>query len=162
MSAQRHQPKPIIGPIQPVRDTMPPSAAPAARDYGSDWYQLSRQVRERDRWICQECGWQAYGPYKRFLHAHHIVPRAQGGLDQADNLISLCVQCHAQKPHHAQLKGVDYQAFLALRRATAEQRPSRAAAAAPPRAASGQGCGCGALGWLAFGALALMLALYFF
>ena len=161
MNAQRHQPKPIIGPLQPARSAMQPVAAPDARGYGPDWPQLSRQVRQRDRWICQECGWQAYGPYKRFLHAHHIVPRAQGGLDHADNLISLCVQCHAQKPRHTQLKGTDYQAFLALRRAMDEPLSSRAAA--PPRGSSGPGCGCGAFGWLAsLSALALILARYFF
>lgn len=216
MRAKRQHPKPIIGPLPSGRRLTPPAAAPSARGYGPDWYRISQRVRQRDRWTCQECGWQAYGPYKRFLHAHHIVPRAQGGLDHADNLTSLCVQCHAQKPHHAHLKGVDYHAFRALRQATAEPLPARAAASAPvrpvrgperdglelghgrfvradavdrvpadlptasvaalsdgtpvpaaskdprpPRPAAGPGCGCSPFGWLAFGALALLLAGYF-
>lgn len=29
------------------------------------------------------------------LHAHHIIPRAQFGSDDLDNLITLCDLCHA-------------------------------------------------------------------
>ncbi len=29
------------------------------------------------------------------LHAHHIIPRAQGGPDVPENIITLCDLCHA-------------------------------------------------------------------
>jgi 5-methylcytosine-specific restriction endonuclease McrA len=30
------------------------------------------------------------------LSAHHVIPRAEGGPDEPDDLVSLCVSCHAR------------------------------------------------------------------
>ena len=30
------------------------------------------------------------------VHVHHVVSRGAGGGDTADNLISLCIRCHAR------------------------------------------------------------------
>jgi hypothetical protein len=29
------------------------------------------------------------------LHAHHIIPRSQGGIDAENNLVTVCDLCHA-------------------------------------------------------------------
>jgi len=51
---------------------------------------VRREVLSRDRHRCQApgCG------RSRFLEVHHIVPRLQGGTNQADNLVTLCGSCH--------------------------------------------------------------------
>lgn len=36
---------------------------------------------------------------RRELHAHHIVPRSQGGGDEETNLITLCVAHHLRGVH---------------------------------------------------------------
>ena len=41
---------------------------------------------ERDGWQCRVPGCRSYGP----LHLHHIVFRAHGGGDEAENLVTLC------------------------------------------------------------------------
>jgi 5-methylcytosine-specific restriction endonuclease McrA len=58
------------------------------------WKWLSGFVKERDGRQCQICGDRAGDPYC-VLHAHHIVPRSQGGLDIPENVITLCDLCHA-------------------------------------------------------------------
>ncbi|MEN8007945.1 MAG: HNH endonuclease [Candidatus Krumholzibacteriota bacterium] len=51
---------------------------------------VRRKVLARDKHHCQApgCG------RTRFLEVHHIVPRQQGGTNQADNLVTLCGSCH--------------------------------------------------------------------
>ena len=54
---------------------------------------LSKIVKFRDGWTCQICGWSPKNrKQKKFLHAHHIKPKAifpQFAFDK-DNLISVC------------------------------------------------------------------------
>lgn len=49
------------------------------------------KVLKRDKYTCQACR-------KRFssgqLNIHHIIPRAEGGVNDLDNLITLCWRCH--------------------------------------------------------------------
>ena len=71
---------------------------------GKTWMTIRKRILHRDGYICQECG--------RFLSdsptgeentatVHHIKPRAEGGSDSPDNLISLCYKCHDEKhPMH--------------------------------------------------------------
>ena len=93
------------------------SASLPREGYGPHWKDLSRRTRQRDNWTCQQCGWRAVGRNRRFLHAHHIVPRGQGGADILANLTSLCLECHAQQPGHAQLRAQStYQGFQRVRR----------------------------------------------
>ncbi len=88
---------------------------PRYTSYGPGWAELSRRVRSRDNWTCQRCGWQAHGPERYYLHAHHIHARARGGTDTLSNLTSLCLYCHAQMPGHEGLRAQsDYQDFLAI------------------------------------------------
>jgi hypothetical protein len=46
----------------------------------------SYPLLERDGWRCSVPGCSAHGP----LHLHHIVFRAHGGGDEAENLTSMC------------------------------------------------------------------------
>ncbi len=49
-----------------------------------------REVLARDRHQCRRkgCG------HTRFLHLHHITPRANGGTNNTENLVTLCTACH--------------------------------------------------------------------
>ncbi len=51
--------------------------------------QLHRQVLERDGWRCQFCGALSN------LEVHHQQFRGHSGADSEENLITLCVTCHA-------------------------------------------------------------------
>jgi 5-methylcytosine-specific restriction endonuclease McrA len=70
---------------------------------GPGWRVLSRQIRERDGWRCQDCGVNATGKY---LQVHHRVAAEDwtqpGYANDPDNLISLCALCH-QKRHKGTL-----------------------------------------------------------
>jgi ATP-dependent DNA helicase RecQ len=50
---------------------------------------LRQQVLRRDGWRCQSCGTMSN------LDVHHRQHRNQGGHDSEQNLITLCVECHA-------------------------------------------------------------------
>lgn len=65
-------------------------------EYPDDWDTRRRQVYQRDRYQCGNCRSKG-GPYGDVeLHAHHIVPKSQGGSDRFSNLITLCADCHAR------------------------------------------------------------------
>ena len=49
---------------------------------------LVKQVLSRDGYRCCSCG------FRGNLHCHHIVYRSHQGEDTADNLLTLCSQCH--------------------------------------------------------------------
>lgn len=40
--------------------------------------------------ICQRCG------EKSNIHRHHIIMKADGGNDEPDNIMPLCVSCHME------------------------------------------------------------------
>jgi 5-methylcytosine-specific restriction endonuclease McrA len=52
------------------------------------WRRLFDFVVARDG-SCRECG------STRYLAAHHVFLRRQGGADHPANLIALCASCHA-------------------------------------------------------------------
>lgn len=47
---------------------------------------------ETDKYTCQVCGRTAEDGAR--LHVHHIVPAAQGGTGDIENLVTLCSGCH--------------------------------------------------------------------
>jgi 5-methylcytosine-specific restriction endonuclease McrA len=59
--------------------------------------QLCRQVLERDHWRCQNCGAMIN------LQVHHLEFRSHFGSDSAENLVTLCCECHtnAHRDMHA-------------------------------------------------------------
>jgi len=62
--------------------------------------QLRNEILERNGFTCQQCGAAAgdpdpYTPGRKVrLHVDHIVPIAQGGTDDRDNLRALCSTCN--------------------------------------------------------------------
>ncbi len=58
---------------------------------------VRREVWERDGYRCRECGVAVAGPRGCLPQTHHIELRSAGGSDDRDNLITLCLLCHATK-----------------------------------------------------------------
>ena len=48
-----------------------------------------KAVYARDHYRCALCD------SPRGIQIHHVIPRSQGGGNQPDNLITLCMYCHA-------------------------------------------------------------------
>lgn len=77
---------------------------------GRDPYSL--RILYRDNFTCQDCG-EFHAFINRHgmaipiddgnMEVHHILPVAQGGGDEPQNLISLCRCCHQKR--HRNLKG---------------------------------------------------------
>jgi hypothetical protein len=69
--------------------------AQRAQPYPPDWDDLRRKVYARENYRCQNCGQGG-----REMHAHHIVPLANGGSNELGNLACLCRDCHESiHPH---------------------------------------------------------------
>lgn len=65
-----------------------PKAAPLRLDHLS-YESLRHQILRRDGWRCQFCGRMSN------LEVHHREFRSHSGTDSAENLITLCIACHA-------------------------------------------------------------------
>ena len=52
-------------------------------------------VFARDSYTCQCCGKSE----DKILQTHHIIYRSNGGTDRADNLITVCTDCHTSANH---------------------------------------------------------------
>lgn len=65
------------------------------RGYGKAWEKLRAAVLRRDKHLCQEC--LKAGIYKAGNQCDHIVPKADGGTDDMENLQILCKDCHKSK-----------------------------------------------------------------
>lgn len=61
------------------------------------------QVLQRDGFTCRYCGGR---PPAVKLHVDHIVPRAQGGSDDTENLIAACNVCNQGKAARV-IMGID-------------------------------------------------------
>ena len=60
-----------------------------------DYYDVRYFVFARDNYTCQVCG-KSKG---KILQTHHIVYRSNGGTNRADNLITVCADCHTHENH---------------------------------------------------------------
>lgn len=59
----------------------------------AEWNEITKHIRERDKYICQYCGeWNS-------MIVHHIIPRRIGIDNSSDNLITLCNKCHPKVEH---------------------------------------------------------------
>lgn len=59
------------------------------------YYDVRYFVFDRDNYTCQVCGKSK----DKVLHTHHIRYKSLGGTDRADNLITVCTECHTSKNH---------------------------------------------------------------
>lgn len=55
------------------------------------WGNLRQEILKRDSFKCRECGFQ------KNLTVHHVTPKYAGGLDEQENLITICASCHNKK-----------------------------------------------------------------
>ena len=58
------------------------------------YYDVRYFVFARDNYTCQVCKKK-----NKILNTHHIIYRSQGGTDRADNLITVCSECHSSENH---------------------------------------------------------------
>lgn len=59
------------------------------------YYDVRYFVFDRDNYTCQVCGKSR----NKVLHTHHIVYKSLGGTNRADNLITVCTECHTSENH---------------------------------------------------------------
>jgi 5-methylcytosine-specific restriction endonuclease McrA len=64
---------------------------------GAEWQWKRREVIIRDDYECQECSALGGKRGDTQLHVHHTKQVQDGGGDDLDNLITLCVECHVSK-----------------------------------------------------------------
>lgn len=68
------------------------------------WINRARECYERDGWLCGDCRCECLSANeaqeidpKRRVQAHHIVARRNGGNDELENLVTLCLSCHRKR-----------------------------------------------------------------
>lgn len=65
--------------------------------YVDDWASISKTIRERFNYQCQQCGLKLNN-HKHLLHVHHINGVRSDNSDS--NLTPLCADCHRKQPDH--------------------------------------------------------------
>lgn len=81
-------------------------------EYSSEFELLSRGLKEKNNWRCQQCNLDL-SHYKEFLHTHH--KNGIKGDNSLDNLTTLCVRCHSELLGHSHLKfSPDYVRFVQI------------------------------------------------
>ena len=58
------------------------------------YYDVRYFVFARDNYTCQVCKKK-----NKILNTHHLVFKTEGGTDRADNLITVCTDCHTSENH---------------------------------------------------------------
>ena len=58
------------------------------------YYDTRYYVFARDSYTCQVCKKKG-----KILQTHHIIYKSKGGTDRANNLITVCTDCHNHKNH---------------------------------------------------------------
>ena len=73
--------------------------------YPIDWNQRRQHVYQRDDYQCRNCGAVGGPRGNATLHAHHVVPKSQGGTHHTRNLATLCESCHDRAHPDIDLNG---------------------------------------------------------
>jgi hypothetical protein len=68
-----------------------------SEEYPPDWKARARTVRDRDGYVCQNCGVVGTRVDDVYFDVDHIIPKSDGGSHARSNLQSLCPSCHATK-----------------------------------------------------------------
>lgn len=67
------------------------------RGGSGSWQSVRERVLDRDGHACRFCGMsneEHKEEHEQGLHAHHVLPRKDGGEDHPGNLITVCTSCH--------------------------------------------------------------------
>jgi 5-methylcytosine-specific restriction endonuclease McrA len=96
------------------------SARPNRESLSKRLGRVARQIKERDGHACVYCGATAESSGSA-LHLDHLIPRAAGGLDVAENLVLACRSCNCARhdlplPAWCRAKGLDARAIRAQAR----------------------------------------------
>jgi len=71
--------------------------APTNDHRDSGWETTREAVLDRDDYECRFCGMtnaEHEDEHDQGLHAHHVIPRSDGGEDTLPNLLTVCASCH--------------------------------------------------------------------
>jgi len=75
--------------------------------HGHHWIRDEKRLRIylRDGFLCVWCGRSAPNPYgdKGGLTLDHVITRAEGGTNEANNLVTACVACNSQRKDQSAL-----------------------------------------------------------
>jgi hypothetical protein len=84
------------------------------RLYPNDWAKISKRVKERQNWACQDCQRSLKDQnFRKYLQAHHSD--GDPSHNSLANLKVLCIRCHAEQPMHSHIKSdPTYQEFCNL------------------------------------------------
>lgn len=85
----------ICGPLRKQHDQVADGrrGTAASRGYGGRWQRL-RAMYLRAHPLCVQCARE--GRTTAATDVHHLVPKRDGGLDEASNLEALCHSCHSK------------------------------------------------------------------
>lgn len=81
------------------------------------YYDVRYFVFARDNYTCQAC----HKSNGKILHTHHLLYKSKGGTDRADNLITICSECHTSKAHKP--GGILYKWMLEHKKAKQYKEP---------------------------------------
>ncbi len=73
-------------------------------DYSPDWGMISERIKSQRGYVCEKCDIHLLGAEKKHLHVHH----EDGDKTNVspENLIVLCIKCHADEPRHSHMKAL--------------------------------------------------------
>lgn len=98
--------------LHPVIPTYLSSNAPI-NEYPNNWVAISNELKRQLRFQCQQssCRIEVGYEHKNYLHVHH-----KNGLKNdcsSENLVCLCIRCHAEQPNHSHIKNLpEYVEFI--------------------------------------------------
>ena len=98
--------------LHPVIPSFTSTTAPR-NEYPQNWEDISRELKRQLRYRCQEhgCSIQLSASDSKFLHVHH--KNSLKNDCSPENLICLCIRCHAEQPNHNHIKNLpEYKKFL--------------------------------------------------
>lgn len=67
------------------------------RGYGAAWRRVRDRIMRRDGGVCRCAECKQLGRIREAHEVDHIVPKAQGGTDDDDNLQAINRECHKAK-----------------------------------------------------------------
>ena len=74
-------------------------------DYAGNVGSCAKETKNAANWQCLECQRDlSAAPVRRFLHVHHVNGVKYD--NRPNNLLALCIECHAKQPGHGHMEGL--------------------------------------------------------